>query len=95
MLAAVRAAAGRARRGALAGVAFALSPAAGSWRCSSRRSRSARRALVGRGGRVAAIAAGFGAYPAPVPADQADLARLAGLGALYLVAVLRYATTRR
>ena len=44
---------------------------------------------------MAAIATGFGAYPLLFLLDQADLARLAGIGVLYLVAVLRFATIRR
>ena len=50
---------------------------------------------MGRNGRVAAIATGFGAYPLLFLLDQADLARLAGIGVLYLVAVLRFASDRR
>jgi glycerol-3-phosphate acyltransferase PlsY len=51
--------------------------------------------LLGRSGHVMALAAGLGAYLLLFLLDQADLARLAAIGALYLVAALRQATIRR
>ncbi len=80
---------------ALAGVAIALSPAAGLAALLLAALVVGTARLLGRGGHAAAIAVGFGAYPLLFVVDQADLAHLAGIGALYLVAVLRYATARR
>jgi glycerol-3-phosphate acyltransferase PlsY len=79
---------------ALAGVALALSPVAGlvSLLLASLVIGTAR--LLGGDGRTAAIATGFGAYALLFLLDQADLARLAGIGVLYLVAVLRLAMNR-
>ena len=51
--------------------------------------------LLGAIGRTAAIAIGFGGYPLLFLLDQADLARLAGVGVLYLVVVLRGSTIPR
>ena len=78
----------------LAGVAIALSPAAGLVALLLAVLVMGAARLLGRDGRAAAIAVGFGAYLLLFLLDQADLARLAGTGVLYLVAVLRYATTR-
>jgi glycerol-3-phosphate acyltransferase PlsY len=79
----------------LAGVAFALSPGAGTLGVLLALGVLVVARLLGRNGRVAAIGAGVGAYPLLFLADQRDLLRLAALMTLYLVAVLRYATTRR
>ena len=78
----------------LTGVAIALSPAAGLVALLLAAVALGTARLVGRDGRVAAIVTGFGAYPLLFLLDQADLSRLAGIGVLYLVAVLRFATTR-
>lgn len=79
----------------LAGVAIALSPAAGLVALLLAALALGTARLLGGTGRAAAIAVGFGAYPFLFLVDQADLARLAGIGVLYLVAVLRHATARR
>ncbi len=78
----------------LAGVAIALSPAAGLVAALLAAVALGTVRLVGRDGRVAAIVTGFGAYPLLFLLDQGDLARLTGIGVLYLVAVVRFATTR-
>jgi len=80
---------------AFAGVAIALSPVAGLLALLLAALVAGTARLLGRGRRAAAIAVGFGAYPLLFLLDQADVARLAGIGVLYLVAVLRAATTRR
>jgi glycerol-3-phosphate acyltransferase PlsY len=79
----------------LAGAALALSPIAGlvALLLSGLVIGTAR--LLGRDGRTAAIGIGFGAYPLLFLLDQADLARLAGVGVLYLVVVLRDSTILR
>ena len=77
-----------------AGVAFALSPSAGMLGVLVTVSVLVAARLFGRNGRVAAIGAGIGSYPLLFLADQGDLLRLAALMLLYLVAVLRYVTTR-
>lgn len=77
-----------------AGAAFALSPSAGTLGVLLTLCVLVAARLLGRNGRVAAIA-GIGAYPLLFLADQADLLRLAALMTLYLVAVLRFVTTRR
>ena len=79
----------------LAGVAFALSPFAGLVALLLAGLVIGMARLLGVNGRTAAAAAGFGAYPLLFLLDQADLARLAGIGVLYLVVVLRGATSRR
>ena len=79
----------------LAGVALALSPIAGLVALLLAGLVIGTARLLGRNGRTAAIATGFGAYPLLFLLDQADLARLAGIGVLYLVVVLRGATIRR
>lgn len=78
-----------------AGVAFALSPSAGTLGVLLTLCVLVAARLLDRNGRVAAIAAGIGTYPLLFLADQADLLRLAALMTLYLVAVLRFVTTRR
>jgi acyl phosphate:glycerol-3-phosphate acyltransferase len=50
--------------------------------------------LLRRNGRVAAIAAGIGAYPLLFMLVHQDVQRLLALLVLYLVTVLRYVTTR-
>jgi glycerol-3-phosphate acyltransferase PlsY len=79
----------------LAGAAVALSPAAGMIGVLLTVVVLAAARLSGRNGRVAAIATGVGTYPLLFLADGRDLLRLGALMTLYLVAVLRYATTRR
>jgi glycerol-3-phosphate acyltransferase PlsY len=79
----------------LAGAAFALSPAAGTLGVLLTLGVLAAARLLGRNGRVAAVATGVGSYPLLFLADGRDLLRLGALMTLYLVAVLRYATTRR
>jgi glycerol-3-phosphate acyltransferase PlsY len=79
----------------LAGVAIALSPAAGIVALFLAALVGGMARLLARAARPVAIATGFGAYPLLFLLDQADLARLAGIGALYLVVVLRSTTTRR
>jgi glycerol-3-phosphate acyltransferase PlsY len=79
----------------LAGAAFALSPGAGMLSVLLTLGVLAAARLFGRVGRVAAISAGIGSYPLLFLADQADLLRLAALMTLYLVAVVRYVSTRR
>ncbi|MEI7745715.1 MAG: hypothetical protein WCK58_18415, partial [Chloroflexota bacterium] len=51
--------------------------------------------LVDMNGRAAAIATGIGVYPFLFIALEGDLRRLPALGALYLVAAVRFATTTR
>ncbi len=79
---------------ALAGVAIALSPAAGLVALFLAALAAGTVRLLGRSGHTIALATGFGLYPLLFLLDQADPARLAGIGVLYLVAVLRFATTR-
>jgi len=78
-----------------AGVIFALSPGAGTLGVLLTLGVLVVARLLGRNGRVAAIVAGIGTYPLLFLADQGDMLRLAALGTLYLVALLRFATTRR
>jgi glycerol-3-phosphate acyltransferase PlsY len=79
----------------LAGAAFALAPAAGMIGVLLTVVVLAAARLLGRNGRVAAIATGVGTYPLLFLADGRDLLRLGALMTLYLVAVVRYTTTRR
>jgi len=79
----------------LAGVAFGLSPAAGIIGALLGVVVVVVARLLGRNGRVPAIAVGTGTYSLVFFADQADLLRLAALMTLFLVAALRHATTRR
>lgn len=78
-----------------AGVAFALSPSAGTLGVLLTLAVLVGARVLGRNGRVAAIAAGVGTYPLLFLAATGDLLRLAALMTLYLVAVLRFVTTRR
>lgn len=78
-----------------AGVAFALSPAAGILAVALTLGVLVVARLLGRNGRVAAISIGIGTFPFLFLAAEASLARLAALMTLYLVAVVRFATTRR
>jgi acyl phosphate:glycerol-3-phosphate acyltransferase len=79
----------------LAGVCLALAPAAGVIGIALTAALALGARAAGRNARVAAIALGFATFPVLFLAEHADLARLAGLGLLYLVALARYATTRR
>lgn len=79
----------------LAGACLALSPAAGVIAVVLTLLVVLVARALGRNGRVAAIATGFGTFPFLFLVVHPDLARLAGIGLLYLVAVARYATTRR
>lgn len=78
----------------LAGVAFALAPAAGTVSALLALAVAGVARVLGRDGRGAAIAAGIVGFPFLLLADQADPARLAGVTVLYLVAATRFATTR-
>lgn len=80
---------------ALAGVCLALAPAAGMLAGLLAIVIAGGARLLGRNGRIPAIAAGFGAFPVLFLLEELDLARLAGLGLLYLVTLARYAATRR
>jgi glycerol-3-phosphate acyltransferase PlsY len=80
---------------ALAGTAIALAPLAGTVGLALTLLIAAMARLLGRNGRVVAIASGLGAFPVLFLAEHRDLTRLAGLGILYLVAVARYGGTRR
>lgn len=77
-----------------AGVAFALSPSAGVLGVLLTLLVLLVARVIGRNGRVAAIGIGVGAYPLLFLAAEADLLRLAALMTLYLVALLRFVTTR-
>ena len=79
----------------LGGASLALAPAAGLVSVLLTLVVVLGAKALGRNGRVAAIATGFGSFPLLFLVEHADLSRLAGLGILYLVAVGRYATTRR
>ena len=78
-----------------AGVAFALAPPAGIICVLLALAVMGAARLVGRNGRVAAIAVGVGTYPLLFFAAYRDPLRLAALTTLYLVAGLRCVTTRR
>jgi glycerol-3-phosphate acyltransferase PlsY len=78
-----------------AGVACTLSPPAGLLAVLLTLAVLGIARLLGRNGRVAAIAVGIGSFPFLFYAAEASLERLAALMALYLVAVVRFATTRR
>lgn len=80
---------------ALAGTAVALAPLAGIVGIALTRLIAPTARLLGRNGRVVAIATGPGTFPVLFLAEHRDRARLAGLGILYLVAVAKYARTRR
>ncbi len=79
----------------LAGVAIALSPAAGIVALSLAALVAGMARLLGRVARPVAIATGLVAYPLLFLLEQEDPARLAGIGVLYLVAALRLGITRR
>lgn len=78
----------------LAGVAFALAPPAGIIGVLLTLAVAGVARLFGRNGGPAAIAVGIGTYPLLFLAAYPDPARLAALMTLYLVAALRYVTTR-
>jgi glycerol-3-phosphate acyltransferase PlsY len=78
-----------------AGAAFALAPPAGVIGVALTLSVIVLARLVGRNGRVAAVAVGIGTYPVLFLATWGDLARLGALMTLYLLAGLRYVATRR
>ena len=78
----------------LAGVAIALSPVAGLGAMLMGAIALGVVRLLGSSGPAVAVATGFGAYPLLFLLDQADLIRLAGIGVLYLVAIVRSTTTR-
>jgi glycerol-3-phosphate acyltransferase PlsY len=90
---------GRLRAGPVAGtftgVLIALSPAAGLLALLLGGLVLGVARLLDRSGRTAAVAASLGAYALVFLLDQADLARPAGIGVLYLVAVVRFAANRR
>ena len=79
----------------LAGAAFALAPPAGILSLLPALAVLGVARLLGRNGLVAATAVGFGTYPFLFLAAYRDPLRLAALMGLYLVAGLRYVTTRR
>jgi acyl phosphate:glycerol-3-phosphate acyltransferase len=72
-----------------AGVVFTLSPAAGSIAVLLALLVAGVARVAGRNGGVVAIAVGIGSYPVLFLADQADPARLAAIGALYLAVGVR------
>jgi len=78
-----------------AGAAFALAPPAGVIGALLALAVAGVARLAGRSGRTVAIAVGAGTYPLLFYAAYRDPLRLAALMTLYLVAVLRYQTTRR
>jgi acyl phosphate:glycerol-3-phosphate acyltransferase len=77
-----------------AGVAFTLAPPAGVVSVTLTLLVLAVASGLRRNGRVVGIAAGIGSFPPLFLAVHADVARLGALLVLYLVAVLRFATTR-
>jgi acyl phosphate:glycerol-3-phosphate acyltransferase len=78
-----------------AGAAFALAPPAGVIGVLLALAVAGVARLVGRSGRTVAIAVGAVTFPLLFYAAYRDPLRLAALMSLYLVAVLRYLTTRR
>ena len=78
-----------------AGVAFALAPPAGIIGVLLSLAVAGVARLARRDGRVTAIAVGVGTYPLLFFAAYRDPLRLAALMTLYLVASVRYVTTRR
>jgi glycerol-3-phosphate acyltransferase PlsY len=78
-----------------AGVAITLSPPAGLLAVLLTLAVLGTARLLGRNGRVAAITVGVGAFPLLFWAAEPALPRLAAVMTLYLVAALRFATTRR
>ena len=79
----------------LAGAAFTLAPPAGTLSVLLGLGAFAVGRGIGRDGRTLALAVGFGSYPVLLLLVQQDLAMLAALLALYLVAGLRAATIPR
>jgi len=77
-----------------AGVAFTLAPPAGVVSVALTVLVVGVARLLGRNGRVAGIAIGIASFPPLFLAVQQDVARLCALLVLYLVAALRFATTR-
>jgi glycerol-3-phosphate acyltransferase PlsY len=80
---------------AFSGVAVALSPLSGTLGVLVTVAVVLLSRAVGRNGRASGIAAGIAVYPVLFLGEQGDLLRLAGLGVLYLVAVVRFFTTAR
>jgi glycerol-3-phosphate acyltransferase PlsY len=78
----------------LAGVAIGLSPVAGLAAMLLAAIALGAARLLGSRGRTASIVTGFGAYPLLFLLDQADPVRLAGIGAMYLLAAVRATRTR-
>jgi glycerol-3-phosphate acyltransferase PlsY len=78
----------------MAGALVALSPVAGLVALLLGAVAAGAARLAGRDGRAVAATAGLAAYPLLLLLDRADLARLAGIGVLYLVAALRTITIR-
>jgi acyl phosphate:glycerol-3-phosphate acyltransferase len=78
-----------------AGVAFTLSPVAGLVAVLLVLAVLGVARLLGRNGRVAAIALGIGAFPFLFFAAELSLERLAALMTLYLVTVARFLQTGR
>ena len=79
----------------LAGVAIALAPAAGVLAVLLALLAMVLARLVGRNGLAAAIVTGLAGFAVLFLAGEADPARLAALGFLYLVAAVRHVTIRR
>lgn len=79
----------------LAGVAVALAPAAGVLAGIPVLLAAGVARLAGRSGRTAASRTALGLYPLVFVLADGDLTHLAALMALYLVAAVRFARTRR
>lgn len=80
---------------AFCGAAMALSPLAGLLGTLVTVAVVVLSKALGRNGRASGIAAGIAVYPVLFLGEQAELARLAGLGVLYLVALVRFVTSGR
>jgi acyl phosphate:glycerol-3-phosphate acyltransferase len=80
---------------AFSGVAVALSPLSGSLGMLVTATVVGLSRGLGRNGRASGIAAGIAVYPVLFLGEQGDLLRCAGLGVLYLVALVRFVTTGR
>jgi glycerol-3-phosphate acyltransferase PlsY len=78
-----------------AGAAFALAPPAGIIGVLLALAAAGVASLFGRNGRAVAVAVWIGTYPLLFLAAYPDPICLAALMTLYLVAAIRYATTRR
>ena len=76
------------------GAAFTLAPPAGTLSALLGLAVLGVGRLAGRDARRVAVAAGFGAYPVLFLGAQQDLARLAALLVLYLIAIVRLAAIR-